>query len=78
MEEFFLSPSKCMYQITALLVKEITEGIAGCGVRCGIIGEVGCSSPLYDTERKSLKASVKAQQITGNFFDSVIIIIIII
>ena len=47
------------------LIGEITDGIGGGGVRCGLIGEVGCSSPLTDSERKSLQAAAIAQQRTG-------------
>ena len=44
---------------------EIVHGISGCGVRCGFIGEVGCSSPLTDNEKKSLQAAALAQKKTG-------------
>ena len=47
------------------MVKEILHGIGDSGVRCGIIGEVGCSWPLTDTEKKSLQAAALAQQETG-------------
>ena len=46
------------------MVTDICEGVEGCGVRCGVIGEVGMSYPMTDFERKSLKASAMAQQIT--------------
>ena len=35
------------------------------GVRAGIIGEVGCSWPLTANERKVLRASGRAQALTG-------------
>ncbi len=35
------------------------------GVRCGLIGEVGCSHPLTPHETRSLQAAAAAQQITG-------------
>ena len=35
------------------------------GIQAGIIGEVGCSWPLTDNERKVLRASARAQQLTG-------------
>ncbi len=35
------------------------------GIRSGIIGEVGCSWPLADNERKVLRASGRAQRLTG-------------
>ena len=47
------------------IVGDIVEGVAGSGVRAGIIGEVGCSWPLEPNERKSLLASANAQQETG-------------
>lgn len=51
--------------ITAEIVRDVTEGVADTGVRAGIIGEVGCSTPLTDLERKVLRASAAAQRETG-------------
>ena len=34
-------------------------------IKSGIIGEVGCSWPLNDNERKVLRASAIAQKFTG-------------
>ena len=47
------------------IVRDITVGVGSTGVRSGIIGEVGCSYPLSDNERKVLRASAGAQQATG-------------
>ena len=47
------------------IVEDITDGADGTGVRAGIIGEVGCTWPLTDNERKSLRASATAQRETG-------------
>ena len=47
------------------MVREVSEGVEGTGVRCGVIGEVGVSYPMTDFEKRSLQASAKAQQITG-------------
>ena len=55
-----------------ILVREIVEGIGETGVRCGLIGEMGCSSPLTDNEKKSLKAAALAQQRTGEYEDKTI------
>ncbi len=55
----------CSLQLTDFIVKEIREGIGGSGVRCGVIGEVGCSSPLTESESKRLQAAALAQQQTG-------------
>jgi phosphotriesterase-related protein len=34
-------------------------------IRAGIIGEIGCSWPLHENERKVLRAAAQAQQPTG-------------
>ena len=47
------------------IVTELTEGVGDTGVRAGIIGEIGCSWPLTDNERKVLRAAATAQQETG-------------
>ena len=47
------------------IVRDIREGVDGTGIRAGIIGEVGCSWPLTDNERKVLRASGRAQRLTG-------------
>ena len=47
------------------IVSEITVGVGNTGVRAGIIGEIGCSCPITDNERKSLRAAAKAQKVTG-------------
>ena len=47
------------------IVEDVEVGVDGTGVRAGIIGEVGCTWPLTDNERKSLRASAIAQQETG-------------
>ena len=44
---------------------DIVEGVDGTGIRAGIIGEVGCTWPLTENERKSLAASAIAQRETG-------------
>ena len=51
--------------MSEILVSEIVDGIGESGVRCGLIGEMGCSSPLTENEKKSLKAAAIAQQKTG-------------
>ena len=47
------------------MVKEIMEGIGDSGIRCGVIGEMGCSWPLTEGEKRSLQAAALAQQKTG-------------
>lgn len=47
------------------IVQEITVGVGDTGVKAGIIGEIGCTWPLTDNERKVLRAAASAQQKTG-------------
>ncbi|NQW17406.1 MAG: phosphotriesterase-related protein [Chloroflexi bacterium] len=47
------------------IVTELTEGVDGTAIRCGIIGELGCSWPWTDDEKKTVEAAVLAQQETG-------------
>ena len=57
--------SKTEDDICEEIVREITVGVGSTGVRAGVIGEIGCSCPITDNERKSLRAAAKAQQVTG-------------
>ena len=47
------------------MIGEITVGIGDTRVKAGIIGELGCSWPLTDNERKVLRAGAAAQRETG-------------
>jgi phosphotriesterase-related protein len=51
--------------ITEQIVHDITVGAEDTGIRAGLIGEIGCSWPLDDREKKSLRAAARAQQLTG-------------
>ena len=51
--------------IRAEIVSDVTVGAQGTAIRAGIIGEVGCSWPLTENERKVLRASAAAQRATG-------------
>jgi phosphotriesterase-related protein len=57
--------AKSEADITREIVAELRRGADGTGIRPGIIGEVGCSWPLLPTERKTLRASARAQRATG-------------
>lgn len=57
--------SKTEEEIAEEIVRDITVGVGDTGVRAGIIGEIGCSHPLMDGERKVLRAVAQAQQRTG-------------
>lgn len=52
-------------EITDEIVRDIMVGVGDSGIRSGMIGEIGCSWPLADNERKSLRAAARAQQLTG-------------
>lgn len=47
------------------ITKDIFEGVSYTGIHSGIIGEIGCSWPLEDCERKVLRAAGLAQKETG-------------
>lgn len=47
------------------IVDDIRNGVDGTTFKAGIIGEVGCTWPLTDNERKSLQAAAIAQRETG-------------
>ena len=52
-------------EIADQMVSEILTGFGNSGIRAGIIGEIGCSSPLQDRERKALRSAASAQRRTG-------------
>jgi len=47
------------------IIGDIQDGVGDTGIKAGIIGEIGCSWPLTDNERKVLHAAASAQQKTG-------------
>lgn len=54
--------------IARRLVRELVDGVPGDGdgpVRAGVIGEIGTSSPVTETERRVLEAAALAQLETG-------------
>jgi len=52
-------------EIVNEIVSDITKGVGDTQICSGIIGEVGCTWPLTDNEYKILRASARAQQLTG-------------
>ena len=57
--------AKTEAEITDEIVRDITVGVGSTGIKAGYIGEIGTSWPIDPREVKSLRAAVKAQQITG-------------
>jgi len=47
------------------IIADIDIGVGNTGIRAGIIGEIACTWPLKDRERKSLRAAACAQRSTG-------------
>ena len=47
------------------ILSELTEGVGDTGIKAGIIGELGCSWPLTDNERKVLCGAGAAQSNSG-------------
>lgn len=45
--------------------QNLFEGVEGTGICSGIIGEIGCSWPLEDCEKKVLRAAAMVQKETG-------------
>jgi phosphotriesterase-related protein len=56
---------KTREEITEEIIADVEVGVGNTGVRAGIIGELGCSWPLAESEHKVLVASAVAQKQTG-------------
>ncbi len=52
-------------EIADEIVREVSVGVAGSGIRAGLIGEIGTSSPITSSEELSLRAAAQAQARTG-------------
>ena len=52
-------------EIEKEFIKEAFEGVDGSEIKIGVIGELGCSWPLKDEEKKILIAAARAQKVTG-------------
>jgi phosphotriesterase-related protein len=52
-------------QISEGMVRDLTEGVGGTGVRAGIIGEIGLTPALGEDERRLLCACARTQYQTG-------------
>ena len=48
-----------------LMSQHLYDGFDGTNIRAGLIGELGCSWPLKETEKKSLHAALEIQDETG-------------
>ncbi|KAL8165126.1 UNVERIFIED_CONTAM: hypothetical protein K2H54_030020 [Gekko kuhli] len=52
-------------QLAEVIVNEVTNGADGTSIKCGVIGEIGCSWPLTESENKVLQATAHAQSQLG-------------
>uniref|UniRef100_A0A023GF05 Putative phosphotriesterase-related protein n=1 Tax=Amblyomma triste TaxID=251400 RepID=A0A023GF05_AMBTT len=57
--------SKSIEELEREFVQDITEGADETDSRCGVLGELGCSWPLQDFEKRVLRAAALAQESTG-------------
>ena len=47
------------------MTRDVTVGVGDTGVRSGLIGEIGCTWPWTDNEKKVVRAAIAAQRATG-------------
>jgi phosphotriesterase-related protein len=47
------------------IIADVTAGVGDSGIRSGLIGEIGCTWPWTDNEKKVVRAAVIAQRATG-------------
>lgn len=52
-------------RLSDFMTSEILEGIDGTGIKAGIIGELGTSSPMLPAEERVLSAAARTQKETG-------------
>ncbi|XP_077991347.1 N-acetyltaurine hydrolase-like [Glandiceps talaboti] len=52
-------------ELTQFMVNDLTKGAEGTDIKCGVIGEIGCTWPLQANEKKVLQATAAAQTATG-------------
>ena len=52
-------------QIAGQIIHDVDQGVGDTRIRSGIIGEIGCSNPWHELEKKVLEAAVIAQRETG-------------
>lgn len=58
--------ARTVEELTDVIVRDVTVGVQGTGIRSGIIGEIGIDGgPLTANELKVIRASARAARITG-------------
>jgi phosphotriesterase-related protein len=56
---------RSMEEVTEELIRDLQVGMDDTDIRAGVIGEIGTSEPLYETEALVLRAAARAQSRTG-------------
>ena len=57
--------AKSEEEIAEEFIADVMEGFGKTGIHAGLIGEIGCSWPFTDNERKVVRAAARAQKATG-------------
>jgi phosphotriesterase-related protein len=57
--------ARTVEDVASQMIEELSVGVGDSGIRCGIIGELGCSWPWTAAEKKTVDAAVEAQKETG-------------
>lgn len=52
-------------ELATMIIRDLTEGIDGTGIRAGIIGEIGCDEHPTKQEERSIRAAGRAHVETG-------------
>ncbi len=52
-------------ELTRELIADVTTGVGDTGIRAGLLGEIGTTSPWTENEQKVLRAAIAAQRETG-------------
>lgn len=59
------TPHFPVFKLTGIIVNEILNGADGTNIKCGVVGEIGCSWPLTPSEHRVLQATAQAQSQLG-------------
>ncbi len=57
--------ARSVAELRDIILKELTEGVDGTGIKAGVIGEIGSSGKITPYEYNFLKAAAQAQKETG-------------
>jgi phosphotriesterase-related protein len=52
-------------EVAREMITDVVDGVDGTGIRSGLLGEIGCTWPWTDDEKKVVRAAIAAQHATG-------------